>query len=620
MADQNIDIKINVDNSKATTGINSIGDALKNISSKVLPEATSAFTSLNAVMDANPIGAIVIAVTAAIAVFKEIGSVLMNNTQIFDEVNADLDGIKAAIEAIANFKNPFEAFTGARDAALEAQELGIQTSLAGIEIEDLNAQLIKQKEIYKDQTKTAKERQDAAQKTIDIQQKIGDLNTKTAKDELNNLVKKKSAFIDYNKFLKMSTKEQAELVSKNKDIQDTEVNTILDAIAKVQKVRNESEAATLKAHTFINAETAKEDAKAAAKKKKASEDYEKARKKKESDAKIAAKKAIKDAQIQAETLASLEEDGLQKRLDIQAAKFIEERQKLEEAGVTKSVIEEKYAKERLDITNKFNEEQQKIKDKADKDDADRLKKQVDGDKKASDEIIANRLKQVNLQKEYSKTQEQIDADYEQAVKDGVKDVYAYLANKYKEDVDAKKKAIKEKEEAEKTAFDIAKGLMDALNAISDLVAEMDSQRTYKSLAEKNAAAKKEFNLKKGLSIVSAAINTAQGITAAIGNPGGIAGFVLAGLAAATGAIQIATIAAKKFTPESPSSSGSAPSAPSGAASMSQLQSPSFFGLGSNNVMANQQGPGPIKVFVTENDITNSQHKVSVIQNRSVMGH
>ena len=237
-------------------------------------------------------------------------------------------------------------------------------------------------------------------------------------------------------------------------------------------------------------------------------------------------------------------------------------------------------------------------------------------------------------------QEGITADEKAAIEQNLNDIKSDLnqklydqnvkltqqANKQIADLDAQstadkiensKKVKEAREQDEKDTFEVAKGLMSALNSISDLMTELDSQRTNQSLAQKNAAAKKEFNMKKGLGIVSAAINTAEGITKALENPFPL-NIIMAAVNGAMGAVQIATIAAKKFTPESPSSSGGSVTQPSSSSGASQFNPSSFQGLG-QSTLQNQNALPPQKVYVSEQDISSTQQKVSVIQGRSVLG-
>lgn len=68
--------------------------------------------------------------------------------------------------------------------------------------------------------------------------------------------------------------------------------------------------------------------------------------------------------------------------------------------------------------------------------------------------------------------------------------------------------------------------------------------------KKSELRKKEAKKAKAMAIAMAVINTAQGVTAALASPGGIAGIVLAAIVAALGIVQIGLIAAEPIAAES----------------------------------------------------------------------
>lgn len=132
----------------------------------------------------------------------------------------------------------------------------------------------------------------------------------------------------------------------------------------------------------------------------------------------------------------------------------------------------------------------------------------------------------------------------------------------------------------------------ALGAISGLVEAFGNDSA--------AGAKRQFNINKALGIAEAVVNTSRAITAQLAVPQDAltgANFVKAGIAAATGAAQIAKIASSKFEG---GGSTSAPSVPSGAVQVSttapsipQIQEPSV-------------DQSPLRAFVIEKEVTNSQ--------------
>jgi len=108
----------------------------------------------------------------------------------------------------------------------------------------------------------------------------------------------------------------------------------------------------------------------------------------------------------------------------------------------------------------------------------------------------------------------------------------------------------------------------------------------------------------------------------IPNPAGIASLVFAGI---TSAANIAKIAASKFQEGTPPAltvptpsdggGGGGDGTGGGASNFSPNQ---FFGLGQGVANGMPGGQNPIKVYVSEGDITGVQQRVSVIESRSIL--
>ena len=147
---------------------------------------------------------------------------------------------------------------------------------------------------------------------------------------------------------------------------------------------------------------------------------------------------------------------------------------------------------------------------------------------------------------------------------------------------------------------------EALGAISQLVTAF--------AGKDEEAQRRAFNINKAISIGQAIISTAQGIIAQLAVPqDALTGlnFVKAGIVAATGAAQVATISQTKFQAQG----GSSPSSPSatGAAGGTGIgsQAPAFNVVGQSgfNQVAQalgQQNSTPIKAFVVSGDVTSAQ--------------
>ena len=148
-----------------------------------------------------------------------------------------------------------------------------------------------------------------------------------------------------------------------------------------------------------------------------------------------------------------------------------------------------------------------------------------------------------------------------------------------------------------------------------------------------ALAKKMFNTNKALQLSGAVIDGFKAITTSLSmspialgpipNPAGIASLVFAGI---TSAANIAKIAASKFqegtppalTVPTPPEGGGAGGDGTGGGGGSNFQPNQFFGLGQNVANGMPGGQKPIKVYVSEGDITGVQDRVSVIESRSIL--
>jgi hypothetical protein len=147
-----------------------------------------------------------------------------------------------------------------------------------------------------------------------------------------------------------------------------------------------------------------------------------------------------------------------------------------------------------------------------------------------------------------------------------------------------------------------------------------------------AAKRKAFNQDKAVRIVQAVMGTAQGVVAALANPFPL-NVILSALAGVTGAAQVALIASQKF-PEGGGGGGAAPSggisAPTSTATdLSQIKAPTFgpntgaiggaSGVIGDMNKSQMPEPTPQRVFVVETDITSTQNRVEVVEERAKIG-
>ena len=189
------------------------------------------------------------------------------------------------------------------------------------------------------------------------------------------------------------------------------------------------------------------------------------------------------------------------------------------------------------------------------------------------------------------------ADFKQGLDDKVKADAKVKRDKEAADIEAGKK----KDLADAVAVADAKLQMasDAFGAIGDLATAFAK--------DDEAGAKRAFNINKGVGIAQAVVSTAQGVMAQLAVPQDAltgANFVKAGIVAATGAAQIATIAKSKFQ----GTGATAPPPPTLNASGS---SPASFNVvGNTGINQLAQGLGGqdnvTKTFVVASDVTTAQ--------------
>ena len=172
----------------------------------------------------------------------------------------------------------------------------------------------------------------------------------------------------------------------------------------------------------------------------------------------------------------------------------------------------------------------------------------------------------------------------------------------------------------------------ALQTISDIFYAGRLRKVQGNAVEEEKIARKQFQVNKALNLSTATMTGIVSVMEAykngLKNPipllGPLTGTVYAGLAAAVSAINIAKIAATTFNSKGgAASAGSAPtqningSTPTTTALPSTFTAPTFFGLG-EGTQQTMVGPNQQRVYVVETDITSTQNRVAVIENRSVI--
>jgi hypothetical protein len=171
-----------------------------------------------------------------------------------------------------------------------------------------------------------------------------------------------------------------------------------------------------------------------------------------------------------------------------------------------------------------------------------------------------------------------------------------------EDIDkkSKEKQIQQENELRQKRLQLTAS---AFTAIGDLIG------SFATKSDKDA--RKQFQIQKAFNLAAAVTNTAMAVTGALtagGNPIKLATgaqFVEAGIAAATGAANIAKIASSKFGGGSQGGGGSAPAG--GGGSGAQMQAPQFQTIGTSGVnqLATLQQQ-PTRAYVVSGEVTSAQ--------------
>ncbi len=201
--------------------------------------------------------------------------------------------------------------------------------------------------------------------------------------------------------------------------------------------------------------------------------------------------------------------------------------------------------------------------------------------------------QYNLDQAYNKNINRIEAEYQMKIKAD----------------EAAQRSTESTEEARARAVDEA----NYQKSISDFNLAKDNE----------IIAEKQFKTNKALRLSQAILNTAAGVTAVYANskdPSLITTTIQAGLVAAAGAVQIATINAEKYRKNNLGPMPQKPVTYTGPNSGSE--SGNGNGLNQQGVEFNteqlltggrQATDGNLKVYVLESDITNAVNRVRVIQ-------
>jgi hypothetical protein len=303
-----------------------------------------------------------------------------------------------------------------------------------------------------------------------------------------------------------------------------------------------------------------------------------------------------------DTIAQVEEEHLtsQKDRELNAVrdKYFELITKAEEHGLDTSILKEAQEKELFNIEEKYRKETQDAIDAAN---AERLQEEED---------LTELIYQAGLSAQEKELSDLNDYYFEKITK---AEQYGLDVTALEEEKAKKIKEINDKYKEEEFAKEQELQLkkvqmtMDAIGAIGDLVTAFTG--------ESEEAQRRAFAVSKAVNLAQAVGNTALAITAALtagGNPAKLATgaqFVEAGIAAAAGAAQIATIARTKFQGGGGSGAGGGGSFSGGGIGGGATSRPAEFnvvGNTGNNQLAQTLGSGTMKAYVVGADVTTQQ--------------
>jgi hypothetical protein len=301
--------------------------------------------------------------------------------------------------------------------------------------------------------------------------------------------------------------------------------------------------------------------------------------------------AIEDETARAEAVALTKRDR-----DIAAVKGT-----AEQKAKLRKLIEQNYQTTLTKIAEKGIKERQKLEDDAVKALA-KAKEDFAMEEEELSEIV-HQAGQTDRENEIQKINDHYFNLIERARQHGL-DVTAL-----KEEQEGKIAAI-DKKAADKKKANEMEVLNAKLNMTSDAFGALGALATAFA-KDDEAGAKKAFNINKGVGMAQAAISTAQGVMTQLAVPQDAltgANFVKAGIVAATGVAQIATIAKTKFSGGGGAAAVSSPSV--GSSSVGSGSQPAQFNvIGNNNTNQLAESLGqqpPVKAFVVSQDVTTQQ--------------
>ena len=321
-------------------------------------------------------------------------------------------------------------------------------------------------------------------------------------------------------------------------------------------------------------------------------------------------------------------NALRQRLATKGKLTEEEQKRFRDLGVERQVLDAQENKRRQDAAQEAADKAKQVSDKLAEEEANRLQKQIDDERKLTDDLLAEYDKRRNIAKNAKiLTQKELKAlDEAQAKED--KDKQAKIDN---ERIEGQMKVV-----ATTTNFTLQaiqtqqKATADSnknINSLNEWLASEDKKRldakvadTESALTVLSAIIDQNSVAGKAIAVAQAIINTYQGATRALGQ-GGVLGFVGASAVIAAGLVNVKKIVSTNIpSAKGTGSVGGGTSAPSISAGapltppQPQAQTTSL-----DNRTINAIGNQAVRAYVIENDVTSNQQRIAAIKQRARFG-
>jgi hypothetical protein len=321
-------------------------------------------------------------------------------------------------------------------------------------------------------------------------------------------------------------------------------------------------------------------------------------------------------------------DFLRAKLKTKEGLNAEELKKFRDLKTEQAVLDAQEQKRREDNAKQAGEKSREISNKLAEEEAARLQKQIDDEKKLTEDLLAeyDKRRKDALNAKILTQKELNDLDAAQA---------AETARKQQE-IDDKRIDDQKKVVNSTTNFTLQailtqqKATEDSaqnVNAVNKWLASEDKKRldakvadTESALTILSAIVDQNSVAGKAIAVAQAIINTYQGATRALGQ-GGVLGFVGAGAVIAAGLINVKKIVSTNIPSakgtgtvgggaSAPSISAAAPLAPP----QPQAQTTTL-----DNQTINAIGNQAVRAYVVENDVTSNQQRIAAIRQRARFG-